>query len=152
MVTCYSEGREGMQSTLESLANTTYPNDKKVIFIIADGQVVGDGKPLTTPQVAMSLLEIDPKYRNTRPKSYVAVAQGQKQHNMALVYPGYYVSQQGQRTMAILVVKCGTAEEANDPKPGNRGKRDSQILLMSFFSHIFFNERSSPFEFDLFCN
>lgn len=35
-----------------------------------------------------SLLE--PEYRNPEPKSYIAVASGLKQHNMAKVYAGYF--------------------------------------------------------------
>eukprot|EP00834_Sanchytrium_tribonematis_P002236 NODE_65_length_25825_cov_1.353844.p3 type:complete len:975 gc:universal NODE_65_length_25825_cov_1.353844:9489-6565(-) len=150
LVTCYSEGKEGLKTTLESLANTTYPDSKKVIFIVADGLVVGDGKPLTTPDIALSLLEISEKHINPNPKSYIAVAQGSKQHNQAKVYPGFYNSDSGRKIPTILIVKCGTEDEANAAKPGNRGKRDSQILLMSFFSRIFFNERVTPFDYDLF--
>ena len=150
LVTCYSEGADGMKTTLESLANTSYPDTKKVIFIVADGLIVGDGKPMTTPEVAISLLDIAPKYKNPKPKSYLSVAQGSKQHNMAQIYPAHFVSTTGRRIPTILIVKCGTESEAADAKPGNRGKRDSQIMLMSFFSRIFFNERVTPFDYDLF--
>jgi hypothetical protein len=49
------------------------------------------------------------------------------------------------------VVKCGTEKEAaSDKKPGNRGKRDSQLILMNFFSRVTYNDRMTPLDFDLF--
>jgi chitin synthase len=48
-------------------------------------------------------------------------------------------------------VKCGTdAEALKDKKPGNRGKRDSQLILMNFFSRVTYNDRMTPLDFDLF--
>jgi chitin synthase len=40
--------------------------------------------------------------------------------------------------------------EATGEKRGNRGKRDSQLLLMNFFSRVTYNDRMSPLDFDLF--
>jgi chitin synthase len=57
----------------------------------------------------------------------------------------------GRRTPTIIVVKCGTeAEATSDKKPGNRGKRDSQLILMNFFSRVTYNDRMTPLDFDLF--
>ena len=57
----------------------------------------------------------------------------------------------GRRTPTVIVVKCGTeAEAATEKKPGNRGKRDSQLILMNFFSRVTYNDRMSPLDFDLF--
>ena len=48
-------------------------------------------------------------------------------------------------------MKCGTEAEAQtDKKPGNRGKRDSQLILMNFFSRVTYNDRMTPLDFDLF--
>lgn len=35
-------------------------------------------------------------------------------------------------------------------KPGNRGKRDSQLVLMNFLSRLLFNDRMTPLEYDLY--
>jgi hypothetical protein len=57
----------------------------------------------------------------------------------------------GRRTPTVIIVKCGTEREAaTDKKPGNRGKRDSQLILMNFFSRVTYNDRMSPLDFDLF--
>jgi chitin synthase len=55
------------------------------------------------------------------------------------------------RTPTVIIVKCGTeAEAANEKKPGNRGKRDSQLVLMNFFSRVTYNDRFSPLDYDMF--
>jgi hypothetical protein len=60
------------------------------------------------------------------------------------------VTRNGHRTPTIIVVKCGMPSEARDKKPGNRGKRDSQLILMNFFSRVTYNDRMSPLDFDIF--
>lgn len=51
----------------------------------------------------------------------------------------------------MIIVKCGTEQEAlHDKKPGNRGKRDSQLILMNFFSRVTYNDRMTPLDFDMF--
>ena len=62
-----------------------------------------------------------------------------------------YAAIAGRRTPTVIIVKCGTEKEAaTDKKPGNRGKRDSQLILMNFFSRVTYNDRMSPLDFDLF--
>lgn len=56
----------------------------------------------------------------------------------------------GHRTPTIVVVKCGAPAEAGEKKPGNRGKRDSQMILMNFFSRVTYNDRMTPLDYDLF--
>lgn len=57
----------------------------------------------------------------------------------------------GRRTPTVIIVKCGTeVEAATEKKPGNRGKRDSQLILMNFFSRVTYNDRMTPLDFDLF--
>ena len=63
----------------------------------------------------------------------------------------FYSAIAGRRTPTVIVVKCGTEKEAaTDKKPGNRGKRDSQLILMNFFSRVTYNDRMTPLDFDLF--
>ncbi|KAJ3296492.1 hypothetical protein HDU79_006517 [Rhizoclosmatium sp. JEL0117] len=58
------------------------------------------------------------------------------------------------RIPMLLIVKCGNEEE-RDPakpaaKPGNRGKRDSQVILMNFLCKVMFDDRMTELEFDIF--
>lgn len=150
LITAYSEGEEGISTTLTSISETEYPDSRKLLFLVADGMVTGSGETQSTPDICVSLLEADPRFGTPMPMSFISVAQGSKQHNMAMVYAGHYTRGRGHRTPMIVVVKCGTTEEASENKPGNRGKRDSQMILMNFFQRVTYNDRMTPLDFDLF--
>lgn len=159
LVTAYSEGEMGLRTTLDSIAMTDYPNSHKVILVICDGLIKGHGETMTTPDIVLGMMKdhtIPPE--DVQPFSYVAVASGAKRHNMAKIYAGFYdygakspiaVDKQ-QRVPMMLVSKCGTPDEASKAKPGNRGKRDSQIILMSFLQKVMFDERMTELEFEMF--
>ncbi|KAK5821121.1 glycosyltransferase family 2 protein [Linnemannia elongata] len=150
LVTCYSEGESSLRTTIESLAATEYPDNKKLLFIICDGIITGSGNDRSTPDICSSLMELDPAFdSDPTPQSYIAVAAGSKQHNRAKVYAGYF-RWKNRRVPTVLVVKCGNEEEHEKPKAGNRGKRDSQLILMNFFSRVTYNDRMTPLDYELF--
>lgn len=47
-----------------------------------------------------------------------------------------------------VVVKTGKPSERS--KPGNRGKRDSQVLLMRFLNRVHFDAEMCPLELEIF--
>jgi chitin synthase len=158
LVTCYSEDEAGLRTTLDSLTSTDYDDNQKLLFVVADGIIKGSGNDKSTPDLLIGMMEMatdlfEPYYFDSDghplAHSYVAIADGTKRHNMARVYPGYYRCGL-HRIPMILVVKCGTPAEAEKPKPGNRGKRDSQIIIMSFLNKCLFDDRMTPLDYDLF--
>ncbi|KAJ1556270.1 hypothetical protein HK405_003659 [Cladochytrium tenue] len=150
LVTCYSEGETSMRNTLESLVSTDYHDEKKLLFVVCDGVITGKGNEMSTPDIVLSLIQLDDVLGgNPKPYPYVAVASGTKQYNMAKVYCGTYIHK-GRAVPTIVVVKCGGPTEANAPKPGNRGKRDSQLILMNFFSRVVLEDRMTPLDYDMF--
>ncbi|KAI9284048.1 chitin synthase, partial [Umbelopsis sp. AD052] len=144
-VTCYSEGEESMRTTMDSLANTTYSNKHKVFMVIADGLITGSGESRSTPDIVIDMMDLDPTMPEPKACSYLAIADGEKQLNMAKVYAGHYKG-----VACLVIVKCGTPAEAKLPKPGNRGKRDSQMILMAFFQRVLFNDRLSELDYEIF--
>ncbi|KAG0211632.1 Chitin synthase, class 3 [Mortierella sp. NVP41] len=159
LVTCYSEGVDGLRTTLDSIATTDYPNSHKMIVIICDGMIIGAGNNMSTPDICLSMMQDDLIPRDdVIAHSYVAIADGTKRHNMAKVYAGFYKyndetvpdKKLQKRVPVCLIVKVGGPTEQNLPKPGNRGKRDSQIILMGFLQHVMFDERLTSFEYELF--
>ena len=159
LVTAYSEGAAGLRTTLDSIATTDYPNSHKTILVVCDGMVKGKGEALTTPDIVLGMMgdfAILPE--DVQAFSYVAVASGSKRHNMAKIYAGFYDygedsnvrSEKQQRVPMMVVVKCGTPDEIENTKPGNRGKRDSQIILMSFLQKVMFDERMTELEYEIF--
>lgn len=159
LVTAYSEGELGIRTTLDSIAMTDYPNSHKAILVICDGLIKGKGETLTTPDICLGMLkDLTIPANEVEAFSYVAVASGSKRHNMAKIYSGFYdygrksaipVEKQ-QRVPMMVVVKCGTPDEETKSKPGNRGKRDSQIILMSFLQKVMFDERMTELEYEMF--
>ena len=159
LVTAYSEGAEGLRTTLDSIATTDYPNSHKLILVICDGMIKGKGEDLTTPDICLGMMkDYATLPHEVQAFSYVAVASGSKRHNMAKIYSGFYdygddphipIDKQ-QRVPMMVVVKCGTPDEEKKSKPGNRGKRDSQIILMSFLQKVMFDERMTELEFEMF--
>jgi chitin synthase len=158
LVTAYSESVEGLRTTLDSLATTDYPNSHKLILVIADGVVKGAGNDKSTPEICLEMMKdfiIEPE--DVEAHSYVAIADGHKRHNMAKVYAGFYdydsstvERSKQQRVPMVVVAKTGNALEQGDRKPGNRGKRDSQIVLMAFLQKVMFDERMTTFEYEFF--
>lgn len=159
MVTAYSEGAEGLRTTLDSIATTEYPNSHKLLLVICDGLIKGRGEEFSTPDIVLGMMR-DPviPLADVKPFSYVAVASGSKRHNMAKIYCGFYdygydstvPPNEQQKVPMLVVVKCGTPDEAVKAKPGNRGKRDSQIILMSFLQKVMFDERMTELEYEMF--
>lgn len=48
----------------------------------------------------------------------------------------------------VVVVKVGKPTERS--KPGNRGKRDSQIMLMHYLNRVHFDAPMSPLELEIY--
>lgn len=138
---------------------TDYPNSHKTVLVICDGIIKGKGEEFSTPDIVLGMLKdpVVPK-DEVEPYSYVAVATGSKRHNMAKVYTGFYdygdasiiPTEKQQRVPMMVIVKCGTPQESTQSKPGNRGKRDSQIILMSFLQKVMFDERMTELEYEMF--
>ncbi|KIX93065.1 uncharacterized protein Z520_11122 [Fonsecaea multimorphosa CBS 102226] len=159
LVTAYSEDADGIRTTLDSVATTDYPNSHKAILVICDGLIKGKGNDLSTPEIVLSMMgDFVVLPEDVQAFSYVAVSSGSKRHNMAKVYAGFYDygpsskidPTKQQRVPMLVVVKCGTPDEADKAKPGNRGKRDSQIILMSFLQKVMFDERMTELEYEMF--
>ncbi|KAI8984616.1 chitin synthase-domain-containing protein [Mycotypha africana] len=158
LVTCYSEGEDGIRCTLDSIATSDYPKSHTLMLVICDGLITGSGESQSTPDICVGMMRdfiVPPE--QVEPQPYIAIGDGAKGNNRAKVYAGFYKyddntvpPEQQARVPMITVVKCGMPEETDAPKPGNRGKRDSQIVLMQFLQHVMFDERMTRFEYEFF--
>mmetsp|Transcript_20206 Transcript_20206/g.38806 ORF Transcript_20206/g.38806 Transcript_20206/m.38806 type:complete len:1076 (+) Transcript_20206:134-3361(+) len=135
MVPCYNEGDNELRKTIKSVLNTTYPDENKVLFMVADGLVTGNGEDLSTPEHLANILgfDIDEFEDDTFEYDCIGVTHTK---NRARVYHG--ILQKGHKFLKyICVVKCGLpAETTSSAKPGNRGKRDSQLITMGYYNRI----------------
>lgn len=145
-VPCYTEGQESLAKTLESLATLRYDDKRKLIFIVADGMIIGSGNDRPTPRIVLDILGVDPSL-DPEPLRFESLGEGDKQLNFGKVYSGLY-EVSGRNVPFIVVVKVGKPTERN--RPGNRGKRDSQMILMRFLNRVHFNGDMNPMELELY--
>lgn len=155
LVTCYSEGEAGIRATLESIADADYPDARKLLFVVADGRVTGKGETQSTPDICLGLMAVDTARFGggpPEPMGYMAVGSGSQRENRARVYAGHFLTPSGRRTPMILVSKCGNVDESSSSssKPGNRGKRDSQMIAMRFLQSVLYDDAMSPLDYELF--
>ncbi|CAI2162513.1 1810_t:CDS:2 [Funneliformis geosporum] len=145
-VPCYTESDESMRKTLDSLAVLRYDDKRKLLFIVCDGMIVGSGNDRPTPRIVLDILGVDPNI-DPEPLSFLSLGDGAKQHNMGKVYSGLYECN-GHVVPYLVVVKVGRPSERS--RPGNRGKRDSQMILMRFLNKVHFNSEMTPLELEMY--
>lgn len=147
-VPAYTEGEDHLRKGLDSLTALAYDNKRKLICVICDGMIVGGGNDRPTPKIVLDILGVDPKI-DPPALPFKSVGAGSEQLNYGKVYSGLY-EYEGNVVPYLVVVKVGKESEQIKSKPGNRGKRDSQILLMSFLNRVHHRSPMSPLELEMF--
>jgi chitin synthase len=147
-VPAYTEGEDSLRKALDSLTALQYDNKRKLICVICDGVIIGAGNDRPTPKIVLDILGVDPKV-DPPALPFKSVGTGSEQLNYGKVYSGLY-EYEGNVVPYIVVVKCGKESEQTKTKPGNRGKRDSQILLMSFLNRVHHRAPMNPLELEMF--
>nr|XP_031861862.1 uncharacterized protein CI109_002691 [Kwoniella shandongensis]KAA5528934.1 hypothetical protein CI109_002691 [Kwoniella shandongensis] len=145
-VPCYTEGEDSLRRTIDSLVRLKYDDKRKLIMIICDGNIKGFGNDKPTPAIVLDILGVDPNV-DPEPLSFQSLGEGAKQHNMGKVYAGLYECA-GHVVPYLVVVKVGKPTER--PKPGNRGKRDTQMIVMHFLNKVHFNAPMNPLELEMY--
>ncbi|KAF7335174.1 Glycosyltransferase family 2 protein [Mycena sanguinolenta] len=145
-VPCYTEGDASLRRTIDSLAQLKYDDKRKLLMIICDGMIVGSGNDRPTPRIVLDILGADPNL-DPEPLSFLSLGEGAKQHNMGKVYSGLYECK-GHVVPYLVLVKVGKPTERS--RPGNRGKRDSQMVLMHFLNKVHFNSPMNPLELEMY--
>ncbi|CEP19963.1 hypothetical protein [Parasitella parasitica] len=151
-IPCYAETSEALRQTFDSLARTSYPDTRKLLFFVCDGLVKGKSESKETYLCILDALGYSsPEDRESR--AYISLGQGVRRVNYAKVYAGFYESGRN-RVPFLMIVKVGAPNEALSTlrAPGNRGKRDSMVIVLSFLErcmNLALN-RITPLEFELF--
>ncbi|PKY01607.1 chitin synthase E [Aspergillus campestris IBT 28561] len=144
-VPAYTEDEESLRRAIDSMARMQYDDKRKLLVVICDGMIIGQGNDRPTPRIVLDILGV-PETVDPEPLSFDSLGEGMKQHNMAKVYSGLY-EVQGHIVPFLVVVKVGKPSEVS--RPGNRGKRDSQMVLMRFLNRIHYNLPMSPMELEM---
>ncbi|KAJ2986742.1 hypothetical protein NUW58_g4883 [Xylaria curta] len=147
-VPAYTEGEDSLRKALDSLTALQYDNKRKLICVICDGVIVGAGNDRPTPKIVLDILGVDPKV-DPPALPFKSVGTGSDQLNYGKVYSGLYEFE-GNVVPYIVIVKVGKESEQTKSKPGNRGKRDSQVMLMSFLNRVHHRAPMNPLELEIF--
>lgn len=147
-VPAYTEGEEQLRKGLDSLTALQYDNKRKLICVMCDGMIVGGGNDRPTPKIVLDVLGVDPKI-DPPALPFKSIGQGSEQLNYGKVYSGLY-EYEGNVVPYIVIVKVGKESEQIKSKPGNRGKRDSQVMLLSFLNRVHHRSPMSPLELEMF--
>ncbi|KAK2747189.1 hypothetical protein FQN55_005184 [Onygenales sp. PD_40] len=144
-VPAYTEDEESLRRAIDSMARMKYDDKRKLLVVICDGMIIGQGNDRPTPRIVLDILGVSETV-DPEPLSFESLGEGMKQHNMGKVYSGLY-EVQGHIVPFMVVVKVGKPSEVS--RPGNRGKRDSQMLLMRFLNRVHYNHPMSPLELEM---
>ncbi|KAK1055998.1 hypothetical protein LTR74_015246 [Friedmanniomyces endolithicus] len=144
-VPAYTEDEDSLRRAIDSAARLRYDDKRKLLFIICDGMIIGQGNDRPTPRIVLDILGV-PETVDPEPLSFESLGEGQRQHNMGKVYSGLY-EVQGHIVPFIVLTKVGKPSEVS--RPGNRGKRDSQMVLMRFLNRVHYNLPMTPLELEL---
>lgn len=144
-VPAYTEDEDSLRRAIDSAARMKYDDKRKLLIIVCDGMIIGQGNDRPTPRIVLDILGVSETV-DPEPLSFESLGEGMKQHNMGKVYSGLY-EVQGHIVPFLVVVKIGKPSEVS--RPGNRGKRDSQMVIMRFLNRVHYNHAMSPLELEM---
>lgn len=145
-IPAYTEDEDSLRRAIDSAARMQYDDKRKLLCIICDGMIIGQGNDRPTPRIVLDILGVSETV-DPEPLSFESLGEGLKQHNMGKVYSGLY-EVQGHIVPFLVIVKVGKPSEVS--RPGNRGKRDSQMILMRFLNRVHYNLPMSPMELEMY--
>nr|XP_036583292.1 chitin synthase [Colletotrichum truncatum]KAF6792268.1 chitin synthase [Colletotrichum truncatum] len=145
-IPAYTEDEESLRRAIDSCARMHYDDKRKLLIVVCDGMIIGQGNDKPTPRIVLDILGVSETV-DPEPLSFESLGEGQKQHNMGKVYSGLY-EVQGHIVPFLVIVKVGKPSEVS--RPGNRGKRDSQMILMRFLNRVHYNLEMSPLELEIY--
>ncbi|KAK3318279.1 chitin synthase-domain-containing protein [Apodospora peruviana] len=145
-IPAYTEDEDSLRRAIDSAARMRYDDKRKLLVIICDGMIIGQGNDRPTPRIVLDILGVSETV-DPEPLSFESLGEGLKQHNMGKVYSGLY-EVQGHIVPFLVVVKVGKPSEVS--RPGNRGKRDSQMIIMRFLNRVHYNLAMSPLELEMY--
>ncbi|KAF9230566.1 chitin synthase-domain-containing protein [Melanogaster broomeanus] len=138
-VPCYTEGETSLRRTIDSLAQLKYDDKRKLISVICDGNIVGSGNDRPTPRLVLDILGADPNL-DPEPLSFLSLGRRSSTAQYGKIYSA---------CMSARDMWC-VGKPTERSRPGNRGKRDSQMVMMHFLNKVHFNSPMNPLELEIY--
>lgn len=151
-IPCFRESSELVRTTFDSLARCSYPDNRKFLFFVCDGLAKNGTDDKETYLCILESLGYSSS-KEPELRTYISLGQGSRRINYAKVFAGFYESGSN-RVPFIMVVKVGAPSESLSETrvPGNRGKRDSMMIVLGFLERCMnlAQNRITPLEFEIF--
>lgn len=141
-IPCYNEDESTLRKTIESCVQSSYEKKRKLLFIVADGTVEAAGQKPTYRILLEDIFDHSADLEvgiENQAHSYTSFDSHGASKNLAFTCTGHY-----RGVPYVIVVKVGRDDEQDSPKPGNRGKRDSQLLTYNFFHYVNYRRFWNP--------
>ncbi|KAH7095387.1 chitin synthase-domain-containing protein [Paraphoma chrysanthemicola] len=141
-IPCYNEDEETLRKTIESCVQSSYEKKRKLLFIVADGLVAAAGEKPTYRILLEDIFKHSDDLEigiDNKAHTYLSFDTDGAADNQAFTALGHY-----RGVPYVIVIKTGREDERDAPKPGNRGKRDSQLLAYNFFHYVNYRKGWNP--------
>jgi cellulose synthase/poly-beta-1,6-N-acetylglucosamine synthase-like glycosyltransferase len=141
-IPCYNENESVLRKTIESCVESSYEKKRKLLFIVADGTVAAAGQKPTYRILLEDIFDHSADLEvgiDDQARPYTSFDSNGVSDNLAFCCTGYF-----REVPYVIVVKVGRDDEQDRPKPGNRGKRDSQLLVYNFVHYANYRRLWSP--------
>ncbi|CAO3676595.1 unnamed protein product [Rhizopus stolonifer] len=154
MVPCFAESSDTLKQTLDNLARSGYDDAKKLLLFVCDGVAINAEAKRETYKILLDSLGHSSYIEEPTARSYASLGQNTRQINYAKVYSGYYETGR-HRVPYLVIVKIGNPKERlqkHPAPPGNRGKRDSLVLVFGFLERCMdlANKLITPLDYEIF--
>jgi len=110
-IPAYTEDEDSLRRAIDSAARMRYDDKRKLLVVICDGFIIGNGNDRPTPRIVLDILGV-PESVQPEPLSFESLGEGMKQHNKGKVYTGLY-EVQGHIVPFLVIVKVGKESEVN---------------------------------------
>jgi cellulose synthase/poly-beta-1,6-N-acetylglucosamine synthase-like glycosyltransferase len=142
-IPCYNEDETTLRKTIESCVQSSYEKKRKLLFIVADGIVAAKGQKPTYQILLEDIFDHSADLEvglATQAQEYESFDENGASTNRAYCCTGHY-----RGVPYVVVIKVGREDEQNNLKPGNRGKRDSQLMAYNFLHYVNYRRFWNPF-------
>lgn len=139
-VPCYAEDHNSIEKTIHSIVDSKYSDKKKLLFVVVDGVIKGKGNDKTTAEITLNIFGRSLTEETTDCK-YKCVHEVEN-YNKARVFSGYHESNK-HKVPYIVVIKTGLKSEEKSSRKGNRGKRDSQMILLGLLNRYYYGKQTN---------
>ena len=146
-LSAYNESEEELARCIDSISQARYDDKRKLLCIVCDGGATSSNEEQTTAQILKNILGVVGD--SIGPLEYVSLGAGTELQNFAKVYSGLYETL-GHIVPFVLIEKVGIKAEEGSIAPGRRGKRDSQVLILSFLNRVHCNLPMSPLQLEMY--